>query len=81
MIVDQQGRSISQIFADDGEEGFRRIEAELLQSLSNQSGQIISTGGGIIGSSENRALLRKLGYVGLAPSKPFRNPGTHFKKF
>lgn len=63
MIVDQQGRSISQIFANDGEEGFRRIEAELLQSLSNQSGQIISTGGGIIGSSENRALLRKLGYV------------------
>jgi shikimate kinase len=63
MIVEQQGRPIPEIFAEKGEEAFRDLETKALESLSKHSGHIIATGGGIIGRPENRALLRKLGYV------------------
>jgi len=63
MIVEQQGRSIPQIFKDDGEPAFRTLETALLRALFKHSGHIISTGGGIIGSAENRRLLHELGYV------------------
>lgn len=63
MIVEQQGRTIPEIFEEDGEPAFRALETKLLHSLYKHSGHIISTGGGIIGSEENRRLLQKLGYV------------------
>lgn len=62
-IVEQDGRSIPQIFEEEGEQAFRDMETKLLQSLNRHTGHIIATGGGIIGRPENRQLLRKLGYV------------------
>lgn len=62
-IAEEQGRTIPQIFADEGEEAFRAMETTLLKSFSRHSGHIISTGGGIIGLAKNRALLHELGYV------------------
>ncbi|MGC6458581.1 MAG: shikimate kinase [Akkermansiaceae bacterium] len=63
LIMEQEGRPIPEIFADQGEQAFRDLETKVLQSLSKHSGHIIATGGGIIGRPENRALLRNLGYV------------------
>jgi len=63
MIVEQQGLPIPKIFEKDGEPAFRTLETELLRSLSKHSGHIIATGGGIVGSTENRRLLQELGYV------------------
>ena len=63
LIVEQQGRSIPQIFEEDGEPAFRAMETDLLRSLFKHSGHIISTGGGIIVSADNRRLLQDLGYV------------------
>ena len=40
------GKSISQMFADEGEEHFRELESELLKKLSHKSKLVISTGGG-----------------------------------
>lgn len=46
-IEKQEGLSISEIFRKKGEIYFRRIEGEMLQSiLANDSGTVISTGGG-----------------------------------
>ena len=63
LIEKQQGHSIPEIFEEEGEDAFRDMETALLRSLLNQSGHIISTGGGIIIREENRQLLRKMGYV------------------
>ncbi len=63
LIEEQQGRSIPEIFEEEGEDAFRDMETALLRSLLTQSGHIISTGGGIIIREENRQLLRKMGYV------------------
>ncbi|MFT6864028.1 MAG: shikimate kinase [Akkermansiaceae bacterium] len=63
LIVEQQGRTISEIFESEGEGAFRDLETNLLHSLRKHSGHIIATGGGIIGRPINRKLLRELGYV------------------
>jgi shikimate kinase len=57
------GASVSLIFDVEGEEGFRLRESQLLQQLSEKTGVLISTGGGVICSEENRALLRSRGFV------------------
>jgi shikimate kinase len=65
VIEQRAGKPITAIFEQDGEEAFREMETVLLRELAGASGprRIISTGGGVIGSAENRALLRGLGYV------------------
>lgn len=63
LIVEKEGRTIPEIFEEEGEEAFRDIETETLRSLSKYTGHIIATGGGIIVRPENCELLRELGYV------------------
>lgn len=68
LIEEQIGKSISDIFKDEGEAHFRSLETALLRYLLEESpaptaGCIISTGGGVIMREENRELLRRLGFV------------------
>lgn len=65
VIEQRAGKPITAIFAEAGEEAFREMETQLLEELTDPTGprRIISTGGGVIGREENRALLRHLGYV------------------
>jgi len=65
VIEQRAGKAITEIFAHDGESVFRDMETALLKELSNPAAprRIISTGGGIVTSVENRALLKNLGYV------------------
>lgn len=42
------GRSIAQIFADDGEPAFRQLEAEVCQEAARGSELVIATGGGAL---------------------------------
>ncbi len=63
-IEKEQDRSVSQIFAQEGEEAFRRMETLALEKLLDQEGpQVIATGGGLPMREENRLLLKKLGTV------------------
>ncbi len=57
------GASVSLIFDIEGETGFRLRESRLLNQLLEKSGVLISTGGGVILSDENRRLLRSRGFV------------------
>lgn len=65
MIEESMGKKITEIFKEEGEAAFRDFETLQLLEISKQTDKrhIISTGGGIIIRPENRALLRKLGYV------------------
>lgn len=64
LIERREGRSISEIFAAEGEEYFRRQETALLKELSEKSrGKIYSVGGGTPVRPENRRLLKRLGTV------------------
>lgn len=65
LIVQQQQRSINEIFATDGELAFREMETELLKQLITEKSKnmILSTGGGMPVKEENRSLLSVLGTV------------------
>jgi shikimate kinase len=65
-VIEAQAHcSISDIFAREGESGFRDRETQVLRDLaaSQTRSTIISTGGGAVLREENRLLLRQLGYV------------------
>ncbi len=56
------GRPIPQIFAEDGEAAFRRLESEVLESLLGRADRpVIGAGGGVVLAAVNRELLRRSG--------------------
>lgn len=57
-IVKREQHSISQIFNDKGEMYFRETETEVLKNTLSKNNLIISTGGGIIESDQNRSLIK-----------------------
>jgi len=64
LIEKKTGRSISDIFAADGENSFRNMETEMLKELKETCrNKIISVGGGTPLREENRKLLKDLGHV------------------
>ena len=57
------GASIDWIFDLEGEEGFRKRECLALKECLNDNNLVLSTGGGIVLSQDNRDLLRARGTV------------------
>ena len=62
-IENRTGASIDWIFDLEGEEGFRKREAKILDELAQLNSIVLSTGGGIILSDENRDTLSSRGTV------------------
>lgn len=70
-IERSSGRTIPEIFATDGEAGFRTIEHDVLESLLRLPGRtVVSTGGGAVLSADNRALMRERGTVVWLRARP-----------
>ena len=62
-IERETGKRIAEIFASEGEEGFRARERAFLESMYLKERSILSCGGGVIKTAENRETLKRLGYV------------------
>ena len=62
-IEQKTGASIPLIFELEGETGFRKRESQILEDLTQKNNIILATGGGAIISEENRALLKRTGFV------------------
>ena len=62
-VVKTAGKPIPAIFADDGEEAFRKIENDALTALCKRSGLVIATGGGIVKRQENRKFIKQNGII------------------
>src|SRR5262249_40804679 len=63
VIASREGRSIPDIFRQDGEEGFRRLEGAVLEDLGMKHGHVIATGGGLPCRDGRMDLLKSLGTV------------------
>ena len=63
VIEQEQKKSIIEIFTDDGEEAFRKLESETIEKFSNMSDFIISTGGGALEKANNLSNLQKNGII------------------
>ncbi|MEY2406414.1 MAG: shikimate kinase [Acidimicrobiaceae bacterium] len=62
LLEQRAGRSVRDIFANDGEAAFRRLESELLGELLNAAEpQVIATGGGVVVAPVNRQRLKRAG--------------------
>ena len=62
-IVRRAGCSIPEIFAAQGEAGFRRAESAVLADLGKQSGIVLATGGGCVTRPENYPSLHQNGCI------------------
>src|SRR5688572_6456790 len=60
-IERRTGVSISLIFEIEGEAGFRRREAAVLEELTGRDNLVLATGGGAILSEQNQHTLRNRG--------------------
>ena len=63
LTVKRAGKPIAQIFSEDGEPEFRRIESQTLRQLASHDRTVVATGGGVVLSMDNRNLLRETGLV------------------
>lgn len=63
LIAQQAGMTIPEIFAAEGEAGFRARETAVLAQQSKRSGIILSTGGGCVTRAENYSLLHQNGRI------------------
>jgi shikimate kinase len=64
------GRSIAQVFAEDGEAVFRRAEAELCRDLATPQGRVVACGGGAVVDPANQAALSAGGILILLTATP-----------
>ncbi|AUM64541.1 shikimate kinase [Brevibacillus laterosporus] len=62
-IVKATGKTIPQIFADDGEEIFRQLETNVLRQLVDGNRRVIITGGGAVLRPENVQVMLQHGRV------------------
>lgn len=62
-IEAEEGRSINNIFATDGEQYFRDLETKLITRISDKGNMVVSCGGGAILRQENVDIMKKNGCV------------------
>ena len=63
LIVDRTGRSIPEIFGQEGEPAFRAHERDVISEIVKFDHQVVATGGGAILNPENASLLRTSGRI------------------
>ncbi len=71
LIEKRTGMSILEIFSQKGEQFFRKKEKEILENvIDKKRDYVLSTGGGIVLSRENRKLLKKNTFPVLLTASP-----------
>ena len=62
-IERREGKAINQIFAEIGEEGFRKMETGVLDEFAHGVPMLVSCGGGIVLRPENRKIIKENGFA------------------
>lgn len=69
-IVEREHRPITDIFEQQGEEYFRKIETECLIEIQREKGKIVSCGGGAVLKDENVQHMKDGGVIVLLTATP-----------
>jgi shikimate kinase len=69
-IEESEGRSVREIFAQDGEPRFRELEERAVETLCREAPIVLSTGGGVPMNPRNVVNLRNSGVVALLTARP-----------
>jgi shikimate kinase len=70
VVERRAGKTVPEIFEQDGEERFRELESEAVRDLARERQCVIATGGGAVLSSTNVARLRRTGFIVLLWADP-----------
>jgi shikimate kinase len=62
-IEKKEGKTIPELFTDEGEEAFRKMEWEALKEVVRLDGIVVSTGGGVPCHCDNMSLMERYGEV------------------
>ena len=62
-IVREEGKSIPQIFAEAGEDGFREIETRVLSEIAERDGLVVACGGGVVLLERNVEIMKQSGKI------------------
>ncbi len=62
-IEKREGKTIPEIFANVGEKGFRKIESEIIKTVSSAQHTVIATGGGAVLNPDNIRFLKENGRI------------------
>jgi len=63
LIENKTGKKIKEIFEQEGESYFRKLETDTLREISGTQNVIISLGGGTVANEENLEILKKTGEI------------------
>lgn len=63
IIVEKEDKSINEIFAEKGEEYFRKVETDCLIDIQKNKGYIVSCGGGVVVKDENINYMKNGGVI------------------
>lgn len=63
LVVQQTKKSIEEIFEQDGEETFRKLEADALRSIKDDEPAVVATGGGLPCYYDNMAFMNEHGFT------------------
>jgi shikimate kinase/3-dehydroquinate synthase len=69
-IVERFGMAVEQIFANEGEEGFRRREREAIDELATRDKVVVSGGGGVMLQESCRSTMLDAGFVVTLEARP-----------
>ncbi len=59
VIESRAGKTISEIFSQDGEPAFRALESKIVHELESRTRTVISTGGGMVVNPQNMESLKR----------------------
>ncbi|WP_340383005.1 shikimate kinase [Streptomyces sp. SS7] len=78
-IVAAQGRSIAEIFVDEGEEAFRAIEKQAVRRALAEHTGVLALGGGSVLDADSRALLadRRVVYLSMDVEEAVQRTGLN----
>ncbi len=63
VVENEAGKTLAQIFAEDGEPAFRELEARAVTALSGKRRMVVSLGGGAVLRESNLEVIRRAGPV------------------
>lgn len=63
MVVHRQNKSVAELFATVGEQGYRQFETRALEELKHEKSCLISCGGGIVEWAPSMELIHSMGTV------------------
>ena len=69
VIEEVAGRSIPDLFKQEGEEGFRALESQVLQAIGQRHSLVVATGGGVVTRPQNWGVLHQGIVIWLDPAR------------